>query len=423
SAQTLLVSILAQNPSELVVNEQRVVGRKTGGDITDLTPTEVKTLLAILGTDVEVSELGAATYDDVQDYMNFFGDRTLLTGGAISDAGSGVATIASLTGWCKVTDDDDAVGKFFDYDSPGNTGTLTDMTTHYVYVDYNGGSPQLVTATSLQTFGHKFNHILIATIFRHGGTLHWHQHHNIGIQRANVIDMHHLEESSGHRAYGMVTSDGGSRTLSITAGALYEGIDKQPTPPFDTPNSGTADQTEAFKLHDADGGFAATDVGKTVHNTGGDNTYAEVTAFINSGELTLDTNIFTSGETYDLDIFSYWYATSSGTVWNEVTGSTLISNTQYNDITNGGLSNLTGNKYGIHWVYMELDGGHFHVVYGQDEYNANQADDASVPSTLPNIITNYCVLIAKIILQKDQSTMLISVPWTTVFSSTLTTNH
>ena len=47
SAQTLLVSILAQNPSELVVNEQRVVGRKTGGDITGLTAAEVKTLLAI----------------------------------------------------------------------------------------------------------------------------------------------------------------------------------------------------------------------------------------------------------------------------------------------------------------------------------------------------------------------------------------
>ena len=46
SAQTLLVSILAQNPSELVVNEQRVVGRITGGDITGLTPAQLVVLTA-----------------------------------------------------------------------------------------------------------------------------------------------------------------------------------------------------------------------------------------------------------------------------------------------------------------------------------------------------------------------------------------
>ena len=45
SAQTLLVSILAQNPSELVVNEQRVVGRITGGDITGLTAAEILAML------------------------------------------------------------------------------------------------------------------------------------------------------------------------------------------------------------------------------------------------------------------------------------------------------------------------------------------------------------------------------------------
>lgn len=61
--------------------------------------------------------------------------------------------------------------------------------------------------------------------------------------------------------------------------------------------SGTADATEALKLHDADGGFAAGDVGKIVYNTT-DDTYAEITAFVDSGELTLDSDIMVNGENY-----------------------------------------------------------------------------------------------------------------------------
>ncbi len=61
--------------------------------------------------------------------------------------------------------------------------------------------------------------------------------------------------------------------------------------------AGTADATEALKLHDAHGGFVAGDVGKWVWNTT-DDTYAIITGFVDSGELDLDTNIMANGETY-----------------------------------------------------------------------------------------------------------------------------
>lgn len=64
-----------------------------------------------------------------------------------------------------------------------------------------------------------------------------------------------------------------------------------------TAKSGTADATEANKLHDADGGFAATDVGKTVWNTT-DDTYTTVAAFVDSGELTLTDDIMADTEEY-----------------------------------------------------------------------------------------------------------------------------
>lgn len=371
-------------------------------------------------TEVDVSELGEATYDDAQDYSNFFGDRTLLSGGAISDNGDGTVTVALGTAWAKVTDSDTAVGNFFNFSADASV-SLTDLTTNYIYIDYNAGTPQIVVATSILTNGFKQDHVLVGTAFRDGTTSHFHHVDTVGIGRIGRVDMHHREEEAVHRVDGIVTSSIGTRNLGITAGVLYEGLSRHDTSPFTTPNSGTADDTEANKLHDADGDFATTDVGKTVHNTT-DDTYAEVTAFVDSGELTLNANIFINGENYDLDSFTYWYTTDSGSTWIEVRGSTTLSNSQYNDVTSG-LSNLTANRYGIHWVYMEVDGEHFHVLYGQGNYKVNESEEATPPSISPNIVNQYCALVAKIIVQEGTDTLIIMFPWTTVFTSSFATDH
>lgn len=62
-----------------------------------------------------------------------------------------------------------------------------------------------------------------------------------------------------------------------------------------TKKTGTADQNEANKLHDADGGFASGDVGKAVFNIT-DGTWGRVAAFVDSGELTLDADSFPDGD-------------------------------------------------------------------------------------------------------------------------------
>lgn len=61
--------------------------------------------------------------------------------------------------------------------------------------------------------------------------------------------------------------------------------------------SGVADATEANKLHDADGGFTSDMVGRQVKNLT-DDAFTFVTAFVDSGELTLNDDIFESGESY-----------------------------------------------------------------------------------------------------------------------------
>ncbi len=63
--------------------------------------------------------------------------------------------------------------------------------------------------------------------------------------------------------------------------------------------AGAADATEANKLHDADGGFTARDVGKWLHNTT-DDTWTTVSGFVDSGELDLTDDIMADTEDYIL---------------------------------------------------------------------------------------------------------------------------
>ncbi len=60
-----------------------------------------------------------------------------------------------------------------------------------------------------------------------------------------------------------------------------------------------ADDKEALKLHDADGGFTKDLLGAVVHNTS-DATYATVAAVVDSGELTLDADIMDTNESYEI---------------------------------------------------------------------------------------------------------------------------
>ena len=335
-------------------------------DIAALTPTDGYVVIGdgtdwtsrrAVGTDVEVSELSTATYDDVQDYINFFGDRTLLSGGGITDNSNGTAAVASGTAWAKATDSDTAVGKFFNFPAD-NSVALTDLITNYVYLDYNAGTPQIVVSTSITTHGFKQDHIHITTIFRNGNTLHYHEEDAIGIGRINIVDMYHLEAHDADRASGLITTDGGSLALSITSGVIYEGLNRH---------------------------------GTTVNGSTWSTWY------------------------YDGDL-------GGGAAWVEVTGQSTIDNANYNNVATG-LASLTANRYAVHWVYVDIDGENLFIIYGQGDYTANQAEEAGVPASLPDIAVHYGVLIAKVIVKQGQTVLTITYPWTHVFTSSLATDH
>jgi len=103
--------------------------------------------LVLYSDQVEVAELGTADYDDVQDFINQFGHRTDISGFGITDNEDGTVAVASGKGWCKVSNDINAVGRFFNY-AGGNSPALDEDVVSYIYLDYNDGSPTIAEDTT-----------------------------------------------------------------------------------------------------------------------------------------------------------------------------------------------------------------------------------------------------------------------------------
>lgn len=104
--------------------------------------------------------------------------------------------------------------------------------------------------------------------------------------------------------------------------------------------SGTADATEANKLHDADGGFSADMVGATAYNTT-DSTSSIITAFVDSGELTLAGDIFVITETYRISFFKDGYVFDPDRKLDAMTRPFFVVKVM--DMTSEGLSFIAGN--------------------------------------------------------------------------------
>lgn len=307
--------------------------------------------------DVPVTLLTGSTYDDLQDYINIYGSRGLISGGEVSDNGDGTVDVAAGTAWLRVSDTALASLPFADFDAEANLA-LTDQLTNYIYADYNDGVTILVLATTNFAVVANDTRALIAITFRDGNDIHITHLANLFTDIAGKVNLKDFERFGISRAAGLNISSA-NRTVVITSGTIWGGLQRTTSAGFDTGAS---------------------------------------------------------------DVFTAWYTTDSGSSWTKVANQTEISNTQYNDITSG-LASLTGVRNGVHWVYVDFDGADLHVVYGQDNYIAAQAEAAGVPSVLPPIIVNYSVLVGKVIIQKDAITMEALSPFETTFTSSLATDH
>ena len=98
------------------------------------------------------------------------------------------------------------------------------------------------------------------------------------------------------------------------------------------------------------------------------------------------------------DTFSYYYRNGVGG-WTDVAAQTAINLTNYDD-GDGTLGTLSANNFGVHWIYLCVD-GNVNVQYGQGDYaTLLAAQGAGVPSA-PPAISSTCFLVGKIIIKKS----------------------
>ena len=106
----------------------------------------------------------------------------------------------------------------------------------------------------------------------------------------------------------------------------------------------------------------------------------------------------------------------------EVTAQTQINNTQYDD-GSGTLATLSNNQYGVHWLFVGVDGD-FYVVYGEDSYTLIDAEDSKVPVALPPHFEGHARIIGRIIIAKSASTFtLVTSAFDTAFTTGTPTDH
>ena len=113
-----------------------------------------------------------------------------------------------------------------------------------------------------------------------------------------------------------------------------------------------------------------------------------------------------SAGAYDSSVGKFTYCWRISDVWQYTADSTVISNLYYDDNTDGTGhpgGDLANKAYGVHWVYLHPDDEHVYIVYGRDSYSLAEANLANPPGDLPPLISDFGILIGKIILQEGKT--------------------
>ena len=113
-----------------------------------------------------------------------------------------------------------------------------------------------------------------------------------------------------------------------------------------------------------------------------------------------------SAGAYDSSVGKFSYCWRISDVWQFTADATVISNAYYDDNTDGTGhpgGDLANKAYGVHWVYIHPDDEDVYVVYGRGSYSLAEANLANPPGDLPPLISDFGILIGKIILQEGET--------------------
>jgi hypothetical protein len=267
------------------------------------------------------------------------------TGPTITDNGDGTFDISSCQ--VGVFENTNFTGRINIYNIAASAGiTPTDVTQNYLYVDYNGGSPQYAITTNVDLITES-DVVPILTLYRDGNNLNIEPWYDVDSGLGNGLPNRlHMKDVKVNRFraelenYPML-SESGTRNVDISACKIWMGGIRKTVPAFDS---------------------------------------------------TVD------------DLYFHYHVAG---VWTQ-SSVTQYNNTQYDDGTD--LQSLTGNKITVNWIYEGIGGGKACIVLGNEEYHSLADALEAKPydrTDLPNNVKILGFLVGRIIVQNGVDTALL----------------
>jgi len=191
---------------------------------------------------VIMETISGATYSTAQHMQDIFHSAGWSSGGTITSGTTTSVAVAAGTGFIRSTDSDVATIYFFDWDAEASLSVPLD-TIRYIGVDYNAGSPQAVVRS---TYDWNFNtDFPLGTVVNEDGYLHViNASHAVGDHASNMIQRSYetMPFERDNRSGGLILGETGTRNVTVTAGSLWERLERFSIGAVDTSASDTFDR-------------------------------------------------------------------------------------------------------------------------------------------------------------------------------------
>jgi hypothetical protein len=309
---------------------------------------------------VTIPTIGTPVIDTLTEYMNSVGFTGFISGGVISDGGSGKASVTAGTGFIRTTDSITGDIKSFAW-SENTALELVNKARNYIYVDYNDETPIIKTTTTRSDI--KFTNMFsLGQVYRNGVEVNDLSILQSGTNICNIasrIQEMELVTEGFHHVSGAIVSCPTGLKVQTTDGNFYSGLNPITTPAKDTS---------------------------------------------------------------DADTFTYWCRSATPNEWIQTASQTDLIANNYDDGT-GTPGTIDGGTYSTHYVYVMYDGT-LHVQYGQQHDNSLIAAQIEQPPTAPSLLNNFAILSAKVIILYGASTPAdIQSSWNIPFVGSTAVSH
>jgi hypothetical protein len=230
------------------------------GNITVTGTVDGIDLATIPDTNVVMQNLGAAAYTTYRNLRNTGHSTGTITGGTITDGGSGTVDITAGEVFIRSTNSE--LGELFSAPFSAVTGqALTDNSNNFIYVQYNSGTPNIVVSATPLADVH--TNVVLGIIYRASSVV---EITNVDIPTSQIGQLiaKRLTFVDGlTRQSGSITSETGTRNIAITAGLWWLALTEYSVGAFDSSGS----DTWSYWYEDGSSGYTEVTTQTQIDNT------------------------------------------------------------------------------------------------------------------------------------------------------------